>query len=208
MRVLAAVSALSLALLAAPLPARAQRIDGFYGRLEKDLVISMELMGGAIQGPDGPWRPGGDFTLRARFMQMIGLAAGYLRGFGGDRTDALSLAVDFRPAFAARVNYNMQQGPRWLDLMLDSIGVDFGVAWVRPGETWGAGSGAAAVLGTGVELPLHWRDGAEAVMLRLGARWVLSRAWDVQGVGGGGDAMELAAGIVLRTTVRARIYAR
>lgn len=190
----------------APRAARAQRVDGFYGRLDKDLVLSAEVVGGTVRGGDGAWRFGGDVTVRARYLQMLGVALGYLRAFGGGREDALWLGVDFRPSFFARVNYNMQQGPRWLDLMLDSIGVEIGAAWIRPGGPFGAGSGFGGVVGTGVELPLHWRDGGEAVMLRLGARWILARPWDAQGSGGGDGAMELGAGIVLRTMVRAGIY--
>lgn len=177
-----------------------------YGRFEKDLVLSAELVAGTVRGADGAWRAGGDLTLRARYLQMLGVALGYLRALGGDRGDALWLGVDFRPAFFARINYNMQQGPRWLDLMLDSIGVEIGAAWIRPGEPLGAGSGFGGVFGAGVELPLHWRDGGGAVMLRLGARWILASAWDAQGTGAGDGAMELGAGIVLRTSVRAGLY--
>lgn len=200
------VLALVLALVLAPRASHAQRRDGVYGRLDRDLVLSAELLGAAVRAPDGTWQPGGDLTLRARYLEMLGLALGYARALGGARADALFLAVDFRPAFLARINFDMQRGPRWVDLMLDSIGVELGAAWVRPGEPYGAGSGLAGVVGTGVELPLHWRDGGGAVMLRLGARWLLARAWDAQGTGGGDDVVEVGAGIVVRTMVRAGLY--
>lgn len=189
------------AMLLCPTPAVAQRNDGMYGRLEKDLVLSAELMAGAAQTGRAPWAPAADITLRARYLDMAGLALSYRRAFADARDDALLLAVDLRPAFFARVNFDFQRGPRWVDLLLDSIGVEVGAAWTRPGEGSSRGEGAAALLGVGVELPLHWRDAAEALMLRVAARWTLANPWDAQGPGVDGG-VQLGVGLVLRGFVR------
>lgn len=183
-------------------------MDGMYGRLERDLVLSGELLGGAAQVGGGEWAPAGEVTLRARYLDMAGVMLGYRRGFGESRDDALLLGVDLRPAFFARINYDFQRGPRWLDLMLDSIGVELGAAWVRPGEDHARGGGVAGFVGTGVELPLHWRDGAGAVMLRLAARWTLSNTGDAQGPGLRSDGVQLGLGIVFRASVRAGLMPR
>ena len=191
------------ALALCPASARAQRIDGMYGRLERDVVLSAELSAGAAQAHGADWAPAADVTLRARYLDMAGVALGFRRTFAAQRDDALFLAVDLRPAFFARVNFDFQRGPRWLDLLLDSIGLELGAAWVRPGE--GRGEGAAALVGVGMELPLHWRDGAEAVMLRASARWTLADAWDVQGPGAQGGGAQVGLGIVVRAFVRGGI---
>lgn len=188
------------ALALCPAFAHAQRNDGMYGRLERDLVLSAELSGGAAQPHGDDWAPAADLTLRARYLDMAGVALGFRRTFAARRDDALFVAVDLRPAFFARVNFDFQRGPRWLDLMLDSIGLELGAAWVRPGE--GRGEGVAALVGVGVELPLYWRDGAEAVMLRAGARWTLADGWDVLGPGAQGGGVQVGLGIVVRGFVR------
>lgn len=181
--------------------ARAQRQDGMYGRLERDLVLSAEVLGGAAQSR-GAWAPAGEVTLRARYLDMAGIALGYRRSFVEGRDDALLVAVELRPAFFARINFNFERGPRWLDLLVDSIGVELGASWIRPGEAHGQGGGVGGVFGLGVELPLHWRDAAEAVMLRLGARWTFASAWDAQGPGGAEDGVQLGLGLVIRAAVR------
>ncbi len=111
------------------------------------------------------------------------------------------LAVDFRPAWLARLTNDMERGPRWLDLALDSIGIELGGAWLRPGEAVRAGGGFGFVLGGGFEVPLVWSRG-DGIMLRLAARWITSHPWDAQGTGGRDGLFEAGAGLVFRTQVR------
>ncbi|MFO0647497.1 MAG: hypothetical protein U0326_14750 [Polyangiales bacterium] len=113
-----------LAVMAAPAVALAQRADsdGVYGRFDGDLVLSAELMGAYADTPTGGSGTA-SAAIRARFMDMTGLALGYDRAIASARHDAVWLAVDLRPAWLARTNYDWEQGPRWLDLALDSIGV-------------------------------------------------------------------------------------
>lgn len=184
--------------LSAPTVARADDTDdGVYGRLDGDLVLSVEATGAFVATPTGS-APGFGLALRARYLEMTGLALGYDRAFASDRYDALWAAVDFRPVWLARFTNDYEHGPRWLDLMLDSIGIDLGGAWIRPGDDR---SGVGFVLGGGVELPLAWRRG-DGVLLRLGARWITSHPWDAQGTGARDGAAEVSLGVVLRTLVR------
>ncbi len=169
---------------------------GVYGRFDGDLVLSAEVMGSLADTPSG-LAGSASVAARARFMEMTGLGVGYDRAIASQRHDALWAAVDLRPAWLARLNYDWERGPRWLDLALDSIGVEVGAAWLRPGE----GGGAGFVLGGGFELPLAWRRG-DGVMLRVAARWITSRPWDAQGTGARDGMFEAGVGVVFRTLVR------
>lgn len=193
---------LVIALVAAVVaPASALAQDGVYGRLRGDLVLSVEVLGGASSRAAGTHALG-SVAVRARYLDMTGVALGYDRSFGGERHDALWAAVDFRPVFLARFAYDLARGPRWLDLMLDSIGVELGAAWIRPGEALQNGGGFGLVVGTGVELPLAWSNG-RGLTLRLAARWIDAPAYNAQGTGASDGAFEFGGGLVLRTITRA-----
>jgi len=176
----------------------AQSVDGVYGRLSGDLVLSVEGHG-AMLSTASQTVPAVGAVLRARTLDMTGLALGYDRAVQGARYDVLWAAVDLRPAFLARLVSDLQHGPRWLDLVLDSLGVELGGAWVRPGSDGLRGFGM--VLGGGVELPLWWRGG-DGVTLRLGARYMAVRPWDQRGSGRDDSAVEITAGLVLRQMVQ------
>ncbi len=178
---------------------RAQSVDGVYGRLGGDLVLSVEAHGGVVSTATQSL-PAAGAVLRARTLDMTGLALGYDRALGGSRYDVLWAAIDLRPAFLARWVSDLQHGPRWLDLMLDSLGVELGAAWMRPGSEGPQGFGM--VFGGGVELPLVWRRG-DGATLRLGARYFAVRPWDQQGTGRDDSAVEVTAGIVLRQMTQA-----
>jgi len=185
--------------------AAAQDVGGAYGRLEGDLVLSVEALGALSDGPDLAGAL--SVAARARYLEMTGLAVGYDRAFSSTRRDALWLAVDFRPTWLARFTSDRERGPRWLDLLIDSIGIELGGAWLRPGEPLGAGGGFGFVLGSGVELPLLWSRG-DGLMLRVGARWLSARAWDAQGTGAVDGSAEVGVGLVLRTLVRTPLVGR
>jgi hypothetical protein len=206
MRAAVVVAAFALTLATADACAQTQTParddDGVYGRFDGDLVLSAEALGAVADANDNLT---GTFsvTLRARALEMVGVALGYDRAFVATRHDALWMAVDLRPTWLARFAYDLQRGPRWLDLTIDSIGLELGAAWVRPGEPIGAGSGVGFVLGGGVELPLMWQRG-DGVFVRLGVRWITSRVGDAQGTGANpaNDALlEAGVGLVLRTLV-------
>lgn len=201
--------------LALPSLARAQGADGVYGRLSRDAVFSGDLHGGVLlgtlRGPSPEPPPAGGIaapavalTLRARALDMSGVFVGYHFAFAGaERRDALSVGVDFRPFYFGRLFSDLEHGPRALDLFIDSIGLDLGVSWWRPGAQ---GSGFAFVLGTGAELPLVWSDEtAQGLTVRLGVTWHHAIAGDVLGPGGDGNALLVTLGLVGRLTARANL---
>ncbi len=183
----------------APGAVHAEDHDGLYGRLDHDTVLSAEVNGGLWSGTDVRASAGGVF--RARYLDEVGLAVGYDHAVGGARTDTLWAGVDFRPMMLGRWTYDLEQGPRWRDLLVDSIGLDLGIAWLRPGETVGAGGGFGLLLGGGFEVPLTWSEG-RGLTLRLSVRWIASQPWDVQGTGASDSAVIFTAGLVFRTTAR------
>ncbi len=189
-----------------PCVARASDVippDGVYGRLRGDAALSLEAGGGVAFAPDGV-RPAIGVTARARFLDMAGIFLTYDNAPGATRLDALSLGVDLRPAMFGRIFSDLEHGPRFLDLFVDSIGVDVGLAWVRPGDAWGAGSGLAWVFGGGFDLPLVWSRGS-GLTLRIGARWIHAAEWDAQRPGVGvtsGETGVLYIALVGRTMAR------
>jgi hypothetical protein len=172
--------------------------DGVYGRLRGDLSLSVEALGGAAD--TGAWSGAGSFALRARALDMVGVVLGYDRAFSGPRFDYAFASVDFRPAFFARWSLDMEHGPGWLDLFLDSIGIELGAAWIRPGSSDATGVGF--VVGGGADVPVYIGD-RTAWSLRLAARYLSSKPWDAQGTGRDDSAVEVLAGVVFRTMVGA-----
>jgi hypothetical protein len=180
------------------LPAAAQGRDGVSGRLRGDLSLSAEVLGGASD--TGAWSGVGSVALRARALDMVGVVLGYDRAFSASRFDHAFAAVDFRPAFFARWSFDLERGPGWFDLFLDSIGLELGAAWVRPGSR--DASGVAYVLGGGADLPIYIGE-RSAWSLRVAARYISAKPWDAQGTGRDDSAVEALAGVVFRTMVNA-----
>lgn len=189
----------------APLRARAQpraepaapSDDGVYGRLRRDTVLSLEA-GAGVAFVAGEVRPAVAGALRARALDTIGPFVAYQFVPGASRQDALGLGLDLRVLTLARIFSNLERGPRTLDLWLDSIGLELGAAWIRPGAPWGSGSGVGWWLGGGMELPVYWSSG-DAFCLRLQARWVHSSITDALATGlVSDDSVQITANLVLR----------
>ena len=109
--------------------AHAQDGDGVYGRLDGDLALSAGLGGGVVHGDRqhvAEWSGTATLELRARVLDMAGvLLAGEWRPEGDER---LIVAADLRPLFFARWLLNASSRRAWADLLVDSIGLDLGVA--------------------------------------------------------------------------------
>jgi len=171
--------------------------DGIYGRLRSDTVWVIEGGGGvAWTNPD--LRPSFNGTLRVRALDTFGLFAAYQNAPGASRSDALGFGLDLRILTLARIFSDLERGPQWLDLWLDSIGIELGAAWMRPGDPLHQGSGIGWWLGGGMDLPLFWSAG-DAFCLRLQGRWTHSSPFDALASGPQqDDSFTLSANLVGR----------
>jgi hypothetical protein len=198
------LGALAFALvLAAPRLARASDPPdrgGVYGRLRADTAFSIEA-GGGVALANGDARGAVVATARARYLDMMGPFVSYQYAFGTPRADAIALGLDFRPLFIARTLSDLEHGPRAWDLTLDSLGLELGGAFLRPGDDYHAGSGFAFVLGGGFDVPLWWSEGS-GLFLRASVRWVHALASDAQGPGVTTDTVLFALSLGGRTMAR------
>jgi hypothetical protein len=182
--------------LLATSPAYAQPGDGVYGRFDGDLTLEAGIGGGIVEGVDNPVTGAGTLDLRARYLDVAGLAIGAeLRAEGAHR---VWIGVDFRPVFLARFLLGGSFRDRWADLIVDSIGFDLGVAIVPLDEN----VGAALAFGWGIDIPLvFFNEGISGLALRFAGRYVGALEADLYGPDGGvSDVIGLVA-LVIRGSV-------
>ncbi len=189
--------ALSLVLLVAPALAAAQQ-GGAHGRLDADLVLEAGLGGGAAFA-SGSTFGSGILELRARYLGMAGLVVGSeVRATSGGASGRLFVMADLRPIFFARFLLGATSNDRYWDLLIDSIGLDLGVAITPLDET----VGAALAIGFGFDVPLvFFDDSANGVSLRLFGRHVAALATDRAGPDGGVNDWLAGAALVVRGSV-------
>jgi len=145
--------------------------DGVYGRFDGDVEVGLGL--GAELDPGAERR----FAARAdlHYFAMAGAYFGYADALrtsdDPERSERrLALGVDLRPLFIPRWALDMQQGPAFVDLTLDSISLGMGVFWAEPGGgAFGDQRGFEASLGFG--LPLTGSAGGPWLEARGGLRW-------------------------------------
>jgi hypothetical protein len=142
-----------LATLGLTAPAIAQE-DGAYGRLDGDVALA--LGAGAAIGRGGP-------ALAAQASALyLGTAGAYVRyvdalgSSGPVASRSIACGVALRPFFLARYASNLERGPAWLDLVIDSIGLELGAFWHEPqGARFERSPGLE--FGLGVDIPLRSR---------------------------------------------------
>lgn len=190
---------LAIALLAAltlpAAPTRADEGDTVYQRLAGDLVLSAGIGGGVAfldrVGPDVTGTT--TIELRARLLDTGGLViAPEWRPEGDSR---VVVAVDLRPLFLIRFLSNLQSGDRWVDLFVDSIGIDLGIAIGPLSDE----VGIATALGLGFDVPLFVPNGVEGgIFLRIASRWVGALASDQLAPPGGVQDVNVIAVLTVR----------
>jgi hypothetical protein len=102
-----------------PLPSKD---DGVYGRFESDLDLAV---GSGMSWIDERSAIAVRSSLHYVWTAGIYVSAGFPLAGEGDGT-TLSFGVDLRPAFLPRFSENLEQGPAFLDLWLDSISLSLG----------------------------------------------------------------------------------
>ena len=168
-----ALIAAVIAITALPAIGRAGDGDGAYRRWDHNTFVVMGVGGGTVHR-------GGELggTLAASVRVRIADAAGPFAAFRWSPTlgNHLLLGAELRPLWPALFLLDLSTGHEWLDLTLQSIGVELGVALLPLDQSLGAGFG----MGFGIELPLNLPSATgghfHGVALRLAARRVWSSA--------------------------------
>ncbi|MEZ4440317.1 MAG: hypothetical protein R3B72_14565 [Polyangiaceae bacterium] len=162
------------------LPVTARANEALGGRLEGDLAVSIEAGVSEAVGP-APYQ-GEALALRAGllYVQTVGLTLRYDEGLGVEALPMRRVVtglVELRPLFWARFANDLERGPTWLDLFVDSTHVSLGLYDAFPQARYCPRSrGCQDVgmhLGLGVELPLLPRANAPFIGLRAALRWSL-----------------------------------
>lgn len=206
---LARARSLAIALVLVPAAlARAQQTEGdtVYGRFDGDLVISAGIGGGiAIHDRRHPDVLGTtSLELRARLLDTGGIViAPEWRPEGDSR---VILGIDLRPLFLVRFLLLQESGDRYLDLFVDSIGIDLGAA-ITPLDQ---DLGLAIAFGWGLDVPL-WipeRGLGGSIALRLSGRYVGALPGDQLAPRGGTDDVALLGVLTIRWSADLGIAAR
>jgi hypothetical protein len=142
-------------------------------RFEGDLDLSLYV--GPLVSKDGARAA---VLARTLYLGTAGFYAGYFDALAADRPErrAITLGVGLRPLFLPRWGSDLERGPSWLDLTVDSLTLDWGVAMSQRRAGWESRPGLEGALG--IELPLFGRASGPWLGARATFRW---------------DAAELAA---------------
>jgi hypothetical protein len=165
---LAAAVGASLALSAHD--ARAQDVvDPSYGRIEGDLALVLGV--GATVVPSGPR---GEAELRLRYLESAGIFAAYedgpLLGGSAEPQRVLVTGLEVRPLFLYRWLQGHETQRAWLDLTLDSFGLEIAAVWSQPsGSSFASQQGLQA--GLGLEVPILPHATGPWIGLHGGLRW-------------------------------------
>jgi hypothetical protein len=151
-------------------PARAEGgVDADYGRIDDDVSAAAAV--GTTVGPRGP-RAAVD--MRFRYLWTAGLFVTYEDGplFGSDAEPrrAFASGVELRPLFFARWLQGKEIGNSYLDMTIDSLGLELGAIFLQPsGASFGSKPGLQASLG--VVLPILPRISGPVIGIHAGGRW-------------------------------------
>jgi hypothetical protein len=158
----------------APL-ARAAAGDGIYGRTEGDASLVVGVDAGSVGGRKSI---GGD--LRLRYLETAGVVFGYEEldalkktESAGEYKRSVRAGIELRPLFPARFLKNHELGADFVDLFVDSFGLDIGAIWsAREGSSV---QRPGLYVGLALEVPLAVR--ATGPWIRIGSqfRWSASK---------------------------------
>jgi hypothetical protein len=142
--------------------------DATYGRVEGDLTLVVGA--GGVAAPRGPR---GEAELRLRYLESVGVYAAYEDGpFLASRAEPSRFVLagaEVRPLFLFRWLKGHETSQAALDLVIDSIGLEFGAAFAQP--SGGGLSSPGLEAGLGFEVPVLGRGTGLWVGLRGGLRW-------------------------------------
>jgi hypothetical protein len=180
--------------------------DGLYHRWDAgDLMLALGAGGGVASPEVGPAQALATLELRARVLDLAGPFVVYRAAPSTAFEHALLVGVEIRPFFPALLFTGASTGQEWVDLFVESIGVDLGGAFRLDGELR-----ASLVVGITIELPLLLPSRSPTrVGLRLEARRIDARR-SFRNVDSAVDrsAWDAVATVVVAFPVRVGIAAR
>ena len=157
-----------------PALVQADEGDGVYDRFDRDLTVAADLGGGVVLDGADP-RATAIVDLRFRIIDAAGPAFGLRWGPAGDVGSGhghVFAGVELRPLFPALFLLDMSTGNEWLDLFVQSFGIELGAALFVFDDDFGVG----LAVGLSIQVPLllpSWTNGPfQSIALRLGARRV------------------------------------
>jgi hypothetical protein len=161
---------LAAALVLAAATARADgAVDPSYGRVQGDLTLVLGL-GATIA--EGGTRAEGE--LRIRYLESVGLFGAYEDGppvsSSAEPARVLVGGLEVRPLFIYRWLQGYETSRAWLDLAIDSLGLELGAVAMQPaGMPFASQSGVQA--GVGLELPILGEATGLWLGVHGGIRW-------------------------------------
>ncbi len=162
-----AAGVLVAALLAAG-PARAGGSDGLYGRFDGDLELRIHA--GAAFASGGPALAA---SLAALYLSTAGVYVHYTDALGADAplvSRSVATGVHLQPLFLGRYGLDLERGPAFLDLLVDSLAFELGAFWAEPRRAaWDVHPGLEAALG--VAVPFFPRATGPFLGVRGALRW-------------------------------------
>src|SRR4051812_45985541 len=165
-------SALSIGLATTSFTTGARALEGpdtAYGRIDGDVSASAAV--GTTFGPRGP-RAAVD--PRLRYIWTAGVFATYedcpFLGSAAEPRRALATGIELRPLFFAKWLQGKETGNPYLDLTIDSLGLELGAVFLQPaGASFASTPGLQA--GVGLQVPILPRATGPVIGLHGGARW-------------------------------------
>jgi hypothetical protein len=149
--------------------ARADTVDPSYGRIRGDVTF---VVGVGATVAEGGTR--GEAELRLRYLETVGLFGAYEDGpiFGAspEPRRAIVGGLEVRPLFLFRWLQGHETQHAWLDLAIDSFGIELGVVGQQPAGTAFA-SQAAAQFGLAFEVPVIGKGTGPWLGVHGGIRW-------------------------------------
>jgi hypothetical protein len=132
--------------------AEGNAIDSSYGRVDGDVSVIAGL--GGVVAPRG-LRAAGE--LRVRYLETAGLFATYddaeVWGSASEPRRSIAMGIELRPLFLFRWLQGHELQRPWIDLTVDSLGLELGAVFAQPaGASFGSRRGLE--VGFGIELPI------------------------------------------------------
>lgn len=148
---------------------RNELVDTSYGRIDGDLSF-----GAGVGSSFGPRGPRAAVDLRLRYLWTAGLFVTYEDGpiwsSSAEPRRVFAAGIEIRPFFLARWANGYETGNPWVDLSIDSLGLELGAVFSEPARgSFGKTPGLQA--GIGFQIPVLGRATGPQIGVHMGGRW-------------------------------------